>query len=120
MLDGTMTLGKLENGLKTADFACSECVEMEGFSGTFKVQAMRDGNIYITELPRRVRNHALFREDNASLSQGQDRRWYFYFSMPEERVEELPEELVRQALLIAAKMREHLRKGGLVEKGNCK
>ena len=113
MLDGLMTIGLLENGLHTADFMCCEDVELEAFSGTFKVQGMRDGNIYLTEQPKRVRNKALFRDDNATLSHGQDGRWYFCFSLDEERIAELPEQLVRQASAIARKV---LREIVLVEK----
>jgi hypothetical protein len=58
-LDGLMTLGKLENGLRTADFACCEDVETEAFSGNFKVQGMRDGNLYMEQLKKRLRNNAL-------------------------------------------------------------
>ena len=73
---------------------------------------MRDGNLYVTELPRRVRNKPIYREDNATFSQGQDKRWYFYFSMEENELPRLPEELVRQAKAIARKVAN-----GLVEKG---
>ena len=104
MLDGLLTLGMLENGLKTADFMCCEDVEMQAFSGTFKVEVKRDGNVYMTEKPKRIRNKALFRDDNASLSQGQDKRWYFYFSLDEDQLEQLPEKLVRQAGAIARKV----------------
>ena len=104
MLDGLLTLGMLENGLKTADFMCCEDVEMQAFSGTFKVEVKRDGNVYMTEKPKRIRNRALFRDDNASLSQGQDKRWYFYFSLDEDQLEQLPEKLVRQAGAIARKV----------------
>ncbi len=107
-LDGLLTLGMLENGLRTADFQCCEDVEMDAFSGTFKVQAMSDGNVYMTERPKRVRNKALFRDDNASLSQGQDKRWYFYFSLDENQLEQLPEKLVRQASAIAQKVLREL------------
>ena len=110
-LDGLMTIGMLENGLKTADFMCCEDVEMESFSGTFKVQGMRDGNVYMTEKPKRIRNKALFRDDNASLSQGQDKRWYFYFSLDEDLLEQLPEKLVRQAKAIAQKVIRELING---------
>ena len=48
-LDGLLTIGMLEDGLKTADFMCCEDVEMEAFSGTFKVELKRDGNVYMTE-----------------------------------------------------------------------
>ncbi len=108
MLDGLLTLGMLENGLRSADFMCCEDVELDAFSGTFKVQAMRDGNVYMTEMPKRVRNKAIFRDDNASLSQGQDGRYYFYFSLDEDRIGELPELLVRQASAIAQKVLREL------------
>jgi len=108
MLEGLLTLGMLENGLRSADFMCCEDVELDAFSGTFKVQAMRDGNVYMTEMPKRVRNKAIFRDDNASLSHGQDGRYYFYFSLDEDRIGELPELLVRQASAIAQKVLREL------------
>ena len=110
-LDGLMTIGMLENGLRSADFMCCEDVELDAFSGTFKVQGMRDGNVYMTEMPKRVRNKAIFRDDNASLSQGQDKRWYFYFSLDENQLEQLPEKLVHQASAIAQKVIRELIKG---------
>ena len=103
-LDGLLTLGLLENGLRTADFQCCEDVLLDAFSGTFKVEGKRDGNVYMTEKPKRIRNKAIFRDDNASLSHGQDGRWYFYFSLDEDRIGELPEQLVRQASSIAQKV----------------
>lgn len=107
-LEGMMTFGKLENGLSTADFQCCEDVELEAYIGTCKVQMMRDGNVYITELPKRIRNKALLRDDNCSLSQGQNGRWYFYFSLDEDQLEQLPEKLVRQASAIAQKVMRQL------------
>ena len=103
-LDGLLTLGLLENGLRTANFMCCEDVLLDAFSGTFKVEGKRDGNVYLTEKPKRIRNKAIFRDDNASLSHGQDGRWYFYFSLDEDRIGELPEQLVRQASSIAQKV----------------
>ena len=103
-VDGLIVFGQTEEGLRTADFECCEDVQMEAFTGKCKVQIMRDGNVYITELPKRVRNQAIFREDNSSLSHGQDGRYYFYFSLPEELIDELPKELVRQARVIANKV----------------
>ena len=102
--EGLMTIGKSKNGLHTADFMCCEDVRLEAFSGIFKVQAMRDGNIYINEKPKRVRNRAIFREDNASLSKGQNGRYYFTFSIPEEQLQQLPKKLVVQASSIAQKV----------------
>ena len=108
MLDGLLTLGLLENGLRVADFMCCEDVLLDAFSGTFKVQVMHDGNIYMQQKPQRVRNKAIFRDDNASLSQGQDKRWYFYFSLDEDQLELLPEKLVKQAGAIAQKVMREL------------
>ena len=108
MLDGMMVFGELENGLRTADFECCEDVEMEPFVGNCRVQMMRDGNVYITELPKRVRNKSIFREDNSSLSRGQNRRFYFVFSLPEDEIERLPEKLVNQASAIAGKVMREL------------
>ncbi len=108
MLDGLLTLGLLENGLRVADFQCCEDVLLDAFSGTFKVQVMRDGNIYMQQKPQRVRNKAIFRDDNSSLSQGQDKRWYFYFSLDEDQLELLPEKLVKQAGAIAQKVMREL------------
>ena len=101
-LDGMMTVSQLEDGRKTADFMCCENVEMEPFSGTFKVQGMHDGNLYMTEKPKRKRNQPVFREDNASLSLGSDGFWYFVFRM--QNIIELPGELIRQATIIARKV----------------
>ena len=114
-LDGMMTFGRLENGLRTADFVCCEDVEMEPFVSHFKVQRMRDGNLYMQEKKKRVRNKAIFRDDNATLSKGQNGKYYFYFSLPGERLGELPELLVRQSNAIAQKVLMKLMKGkGLV------
>lgn len=102
-LDGMMTFGECENGLRFADFECCEDVEMEPFVGDCKVQVMRDGNVYITERPKRIRNRALLRDDNSSLSLGQNGRFYFVFSMPAAELDKLPAQLVRQASAIAGK-----------------
>ena len=104
MIEGLMTFGMLETGLRTLDFQCCEDVEAEPFTGDFKVQGMRDGNVYMTERPKRVKNKPIFREDNSSFSHGRDKKYYFYFSMDEEFIEQLPERLVRQANAIAQKI----------------
>ena len=107
-LEGLMTFGKLENGLRIADFSCCEDVQMEPCVANFRVQMMRDGNVYMQQKPKRVRNKAIFRDDNATLSQGQDKRWYFYFSLDEDQLELLPQKLVRQASAIAQKVLKQL------------
>ena len=90
---------------------CCEDVLMEPFSGNFKVQGMRDGNVYFFQKPKRVKNTPLFRDDNSTLSKGKNGRYYFVFSLKEERLEELPEELVRQASEIAKKVVKELCNG---------
>ena len=102
MLDGLLTLGLLENGLRTADFACCEDVELDAFSGTFKVQGMRDGNVYMEELPKRIRNRKpLFRQTNSTLSLGRDGYYYVRFRLPESEVTALPRLLINEASAIA-------------------
>ena len=99
-----MTLYKNENGLNLMDFACTEHVRIEAFTATCKVQAMRDGNVYITEKPKRMRNTPIFREDNCTFSLGQDGRYYFVFTMPKEQAKAIPDKLVHQSLSIAQKV----------------
>ena len=108
--EGTMTYGQLEDGLKFMDFQCMEPMEMEEHCDRFKVKRMRDGNVYMTELPKRERNTPIFRDDNSSLSLGKDGRYYFCFSLPQELIDELPAELVRQASMIANKVIKDLLK----------
>ncbi|MBO7416818.1 MAG: hypothetical protein J6U22_09630 [Bacteroidaceae bacterium] len=103
-LDGMMTICQYENGMHSADFECCEDVNMEPFCTRCKVQCMRDGNVYITELPKRGRNKALYREENCSLTLGHNQRYYFVFSLPEQQINELPSQLVRQANAVAHKV----------------
>lgn len=108
--EGMMTFGELENGLKTLDFQCLETIVMDEHCAQFKVKRMRDGNVYMTEVPKRERNKPIFRDDNSSLSLGKDDRYYFFFSLPKELIDELPSELVRQASTIANKVIKDLLK----------
>ena len=103
-MDGLMTVGKLEDGRRRADFQCCEEVELEKFVGRFKVQGMHDGNLYMVEYPKRLRNKPMFRQDNSSLSLGRNGVYYFVFTLPEGQLAELPEKLVRQANEAAAKV----------------
>ena len=114
-LDGMMTFGKLDDGLNVLDFAATEAAVVEPFTADCRVQGMRDGNVYITEKPKRLRNKPLFREDNCSLTLGRDGRYYFAFSLPAELVKELPDRLVHQSLAIAQKVERHIL-GGKEEK----
>ena len=103
-VNGTMTFGENDNGQKLLDFMCTEYVELEAFVADCKVQAMRDGNVYITEKPKRIHNTPLFREDNSSLTLGRDGRYYFVFTMEKGQVKQLPDRLVHQSLAIAQKV----------------
>lgn len=55
MVEGLITFGMLETGLRTLDFVCCEDLEVEPFKGDFHVQGMRDGNIYMQQKPKRIR-----------------------------------------------------------------
>ena len=103
-LDGLMTIAENNMQQHVMDFACCEDDEMIPFTAQCKVPVMRDGNVYITEKKRRKRNKPIFREDNSSLSLGFDGVYYFHFALSQERVEELPERLAHQALVIAQKV----------------
>ena len=119
MVDGMMTFGETDNGLRILDFMCTECVEMEPFMANCKVQGMRDGNVYITERPKQKHNTPLFREDNSSLTLGRDGKYYFCFILPEELVKQLPDRLVHQALAIAQKV-DKMIAGRVGKKGSKK
>ena len=86
------------------DFTSTEFAEMDPFIADCKVQAMRDGNVYITERPRRKKGTPLFREDNSTLTLGRDNRYYFVFTMPKDQLDILSDRLVHQALAIAQKV----------------
>ena len=103
-LNGMMTFGQTESGMHVMDFKCCEDTELEEVVTKCKVQRMRDGNVYITELPRRIKSKPIFREDNSSLTLGKDGKYYFVFTMPEQLVTELPSQLIRQASAIAQKV----------------
>lgn len=112
-VNGTMTFFENDNRQKLLDFMCTEYVELEPFIADCKVQGMRDGNVYITEKPKRIHNKPLFREDNSTLTLGRDGRYYFVFTLPKERVRELPDKLVHQALAIAQKVTKmNTKRGG--------
>ena len=119
-VDGMMSFDKTDSGLNVLEFMATELVEVPASISTCKVQAMRDGNVYITEKPKRVRNTPIFREDNCTFSLGHDDRYYFVFTMEKGQVKQLPDRLVHQALAIAQKVERTIlnSKGrkGLVEK----
>lgn len=106
-LDGMMTIGMLENSLRTADFECCEDVEVEAFIGRFKVQCMRDGNVYMEELPKRQKNSPLFRLEHSSLTLGRDGWFYFGFRLPESELMVLPRLLRREATQAAEKVKKN-------------
>ena len=111
MVEGMMTFGKLETGQRSLDFECCEDVAAEAFHGDFHVQGMRDGNVYMTEKPKRHKNKPIFRDDNCSLSHGHNGKYYFVFTMDDDCLGELPQQLVRQAGNIAQKVIRELTKG---------
>ena len=76
-LEGMMTFSQSETGLRTLDFMCCEDAQAVPFVGCFKVQGMRDGNVYMTEKKRPVRNNALLirKAAHGRLSGTRDHAW---------------------------------------------
>ena len=103
-IEGFVTIQKKDDGLYTGDFQCCEDVQMEPVKGDFRVQMMRDGNIYMDEKPKRKRNKPIFRQDHSSLSLGKDGIYYFTFRMPQEEVFNLAATLKREAEEVAKKI----------------
>ena len=106
--EAIVSLEELKNGLRLADIVSCDDVYVEAFLGKCKVQILRDGHIIIHELPKRVKNKAIFRDDNSSFTLGRDGKYYFVFTMPEQLVNEIPDQLKRQAAAIAEKIEEAL------------
>jgi hypothetical protein len=112
MLDGIMTYGQDDRGREIADFQNVEPgVVVEPFVGKCKVQRVRDGHLYVTRLPKRIRNKPLFRQDHSSLSRGHNQKYYFVLTMDETDVMELPDVLIKESMEAAIKLRRHLAKG---------
>ena len=106
--EALVNLEELKNGLRLADIVSCEDVDVEAFRGKCKVQILRDGHIIIHELPKHVKNKAIFRDDNSSFTLGRDGKYYFVFTMPEQLVYEIPHHLKRQAAAIAEKVNNAL------------
>ena len=106
--EALVNLGELKNGLRIANIVSCEDVEVEGFIGRCKVQLLHDGHIQIVQLPKRLRNKPIFRDDNCTFTLGKDGRYYFVFTMPEQLIFEIPGQLRRQAGAIAVKIEEAL------------
>lgn len=104
-LDGMMTFGKLGNGLTVADFKNYDPeVEVEPVAGRFKGRLMYDGNLYLEQLPRRIRNRPKYRQDHSSVSIGRNGKGYFVMVVDEAELDAFPQILVREANEAAAKM----------------
>jgi len=99
-VNGLMVLGEFENKMRRADFVCCEDVEVTPFRGNCKVQLMHDGNMYITELPKRVKSKPLMRQTHSSFSLGKNKRYYFIFSLSAEDLHLLPALLIKEAKAI--------------------
>jgi hypothetical protein len=106
--EAIVSLEELKDGLRIANIVSCEDVEVEGFIGRCKVQLLHDGHIQIVQLPKRLRNKPIFRDDNCTFTLGKDGRYYFVFTMPEQLIFEIPGQLRRQAGAIAAKIEEAL------------
>jgi hypothetical protein len=73
-------------------------------AGKFKGRLMRDGNLYLEQLPRRIRNKPKYRQDHSSVSIGRNGKGYFVMVVDEAELDAFPQILVREANEAAAKM----------------
>ena len=103
-VDGMLTIGKEEDGKIRLDFASWDEFDAREIKGKFYVTGYYDGKVYMIEIPKRVRNTPIFRDDNCSFSLGRDGKYYFYFCMKQEDIRKLPAKLVKQAGAIAQKV----------------
>ena len=104
-LDGMMTYSKLENGLLTARFKNYDTeLEVDLVRGKFKCQRMNDGDLYMEQLPRRLRNRPKFRQDHSSVSIGRNGKGYFVLVVDASELSAFPKILLREAYEAAAKM----------------
>lgn len=109
MLGGVMTYGYDDKGRAIADFQnCETGVMVEPFTAQCKVQRCRDGNLYVTRLPKRIRNRPLFRQDHSSVSKGRDSKYYFVMVMDEADAQQMPDALIQEAREAATKLRKYL------------
>lgn len=112
-IEGFVTIQKKDDGLYTGDFQSCEDVQMEPVKGDFRVQMMRDGNIYMDEKPKRKRNKPKFREDHSSLSFGNDKYVYVFFRQPIEEIADIPKTMVREVQRLARKLETEIAKKSL-------
>ena len=103
-IEGFVTIQKKDDGLHTADFQCCEDVQMEPFAGNFRVQGMRDGNIYMDQKPKRIRNKPKFREDHSSLSITSHRKVFVVFCESVDDIDEIPKNMVKEVRKLAKKL----------------
>ena len=103
-IEGFVTIQKKDDGLYTGDFQCCEDVQMEPVKGDFRVQMMRDGNIYMDQKPKRIRNKPKFREDHSSLSITSHRKIYVVFCESVDEINEAPKNMVREVQRLAKKL----------------
>lgn len=90
MVDGMMSFDKLENGQHIADFVCTEHVEIEPFSGEFKVQALGNGCMTMVQKPKRYRGEPIRRGLHWSLSLTRDGMILINWRMPISEIDKAP------------------------------
>ena len=103
-IEGFVTIQKKDDGLHTADFQCCEDVQMEPFKGDFRVQGMRDGNIYMDQIPKGIRIKPKFRADHSSLSFTSHRKVYVVFCESVDDIDEIPKNMVKEVRKLAKKL----------------
>ena len=106
MVDGMMSFDKLENGQHIADFVCTEHVEIEPFSGEFKVQALGNGCMTMVQKPKRYRGTPVRRGLHWSLSLTRNGQILINWRMPIGEIDKAPLFLRFDALEMAEAITE--------------
>ena len=96
-VDGLMTFDKLKNGLHIADFVSTEHVEIEPFSGDFRVQGLRNGSVTMVQKPKRIRRGPIRRGDRWSISLTKDGFILINWRLSDKDIELAPKLLKKDA-----------------------
>ena len=99
-LEGMMTFCTTENGRHALDFMNCEDADMEAFEIRCKVQGMRDGNVYITELPKALhsRSTLLRKAAHGRLSATKDEAYQLTLKVFKREGLDVKETMLREAI----------------------
>ena len=105
-VDGMMSFDKLKNGQHIADFVSTEHVEIEPFSGDFRVQVQRNGCVTMVQKPRKIRRGPIRRGDRWTVTLTSDGFILINWRCPDADIQIAPKLLKKDAREIAEALEE--------------